>query len=572
MNPNLKTYRNKAYLLILMCFVSTNSWGQSVIPPSADPARIQNTIESPLPIVPESTLPAQSKPIIVDAPEGAEAIEMVLNNVVISGATVFSKDEITSTYRHLLGKTIKLTQIYEISNDITRLYTDSGYILSRAIIPEQEISDGVVNIQVIEGFITSYEIQGEENARSVLEAYAEKLISLGPLKSENLERYLLLMNDVSGSDVKSVLSPSSNTNNGAHITLIAEHNKAQGFANFDNLGNSYIGPNRITLGGQLNNILQSSTTLNGLFLWAPDSNELQYYSTGFHNYVGDEGTKIGVNASISKARPSLPNALGGLLEPDGEALFLGFSVDHPFIRTRNLNVYGGLNFDILKNKTDYAPGLSAIETKDSQRVLRASGRISYQDRFFGFNAGNATLSKGLDILGASHRGDSNLSRPEGDPEFTKLNIGASRLQYVSGPFNVLVAGTAQYSANTLLASEEFGFGGNEFGRGYDPSEITGEHGLAGKFEFIYNGNTQLKVLNAYQIFTFYDVGKVWNRDVAVGQQDSDSAASLGIGTRLTFNQSVRGDAFVAKPLTRGVTSRGDDGQDLRFKFSINTVF
>ena len=552
--------------------ISNTAAAQSIVPPTADPGRVRNDIQGSVPSIPAPDPQALASPPEVKAPPGAEEVRFVLNKIVISGASSLSQAEIAAVYKPLIGKEISLPQLYDIANNITRLYNDKGYILTRAVIPQQEIRNGAVRIEVIEGYVSSFDIQGEIGPRTQIESYAKELIESGPLTAKTLERYLLLMNDLPGAMVRSVLSPSKKADGSAHISLIAEQDRFQGFAGIDNFGNSFLGPERLTLGGQFNGLFRSSDQVNGLVLWAPDHDELKYYSLGFHHNIGNQGTKIGVSVSQGITNPSLPLSLGGFLEPDGEALFLGFDVDHPFIRSRNLNLYGGLNFEISRNKTDYIPGFSAIETKDSQRVLRAQARISYLDSLQGYNSGNVVLSKGFEILGSSEKGDANLSRPEGDPSFTKINLGASRLQHITGPFNVLVAATGQYSPHNLLSSEEFGFGGTEFGRGYDSSQITGEYGMAGKIEISYNDTMQEKYPNDYQLYTFYDAGKVWNTDAAVGQGGNESAASVGVGTRIGFTSSLRGDAFIAKPLTEDITSRGDNSRDLRFKFSLNATF
>ncbi len=78
--------------------------------------------------------------------------------------------------------------------------------------------------------------------------------------------------------------------------------------------------------------------------------------------------------------------------------------------------------------------------------------------------------------------------------------------------NFYVAGTAQTNfGQRLLSPEQFGVGGSEFGRGYDPSEITGDKGFAVKTELQYN---RIHTFKDYavptQYYAFWDFGKVWS--------------------------------------------------------------
>ena len=128
-----------------------------------------------------------------------------------------------------------------------------------------------------------------------------------------------------------------------------------------------------------------------------------------------------------------------------------------------------------------------------------------------------------------------------------LNATASRLQTISGPWQVNLAATGQYAWSPLLASEQFGFGGQAFGRAYDPSEITGDDGLAGSAELRYNAFR----LNDYRMslmpFTFSDIGKVWN--ISPGGEPA-SAASAGGGVVLRSDYGPQLTLTGAEPLTR----------------------
>jgi hemolysin activation/secretion protein len=380
------------------------------------------------------------------------------------------------------------------------------------------------------------------------------------------------MNDLPGMKVRSVLAPSPSTVGGADMTLVVQQDTMQGVASVDNFGNSYLGPMRYTVGGQLNSVFQSSDQWNGTFLWSPIDDELEYYSAGFKHNLGSEGTKIGFFGSYTLTDPSLPAALGGTLDPAGLAFTFSATLDHPFIRSRGLNWFGGLDFDITKNKTDYGPGFEAIETHDNQRIVRANTQVTYLDALAGYNTLNGSVSKGTGLFGASDKGDAGLSRTAGDPQFWKANLELSRLQRIWGPITGLLSGSGQFSPDALLASEEYGFGGNDYGRAYDSSEITGDKGVAGKIELAYNGNVQYKYFNGYQIYTFYDIGAVWNKDPGAGEPVRESGADAGIGTRLTFTPNVKGDMYVAKPLTRDVPSRGIEADNWRFKFSLSSNF
>lgn len=552
--------------------VSSTALAQN-IPPSVDAGRLNNSMQqqtAPRDIATPEDLSTTPE---VQAPEGSDQIKLVLKAIDVVGATAVPAGEVEAAYAESLGKQITLTEVYAIANRITRIYRDHGFILSRAVVPEQQIKDGVVTLQIVEGFISDYIIQADDvGARKEIEAFAKKMMNDGPLTAKTLERYLLLMNDLPGITVRSVLSPSKTVAGGADMILIAEQKKFEGGASIDNYGNTYLGPERLMLRGQANSLFGSSDQIYGMAMWAPSHDELRYYSAGIRHNIGSEGTKIGASVSYAETDPTLPLALGGLLDPNGESLNVSFMATHPFIRSRDLNVNGGLTFDITHNTTEYDPAFSVLNTSDDQRVLRANGQMTYLDKYAGYNMANLSASQGLEIAGSSRKGDAGLSRSSGDPAFTKINIDASRLQRIYGALTGLIAVTGQYSFQSLLSSEQFGLGGNDFGRGYDSSEVTGDQGIAAKAELAYSIPLQYQYLNSVQPYAFYDIGSVWTRTPSAGQDKKDSLASTGLGVRTQFIPSVQGDVFVAKPLTADVGSRGEDSKDLRFKFALTGTF
>jgi hemolysin activation/secretion protein len=121
------------------------------------------------------------------------------------------------------------------------------------------------------------------------------------------------------------------------------------------------------------------------------------------------------------------------------------------------------------------------------------------------------------------------------------------LQTISGPWQVNLSATGQYSWQPLLASEQFGFGGPAFGRAYDPSEITGDNGAAGSAELRYSSVRFEELRFGLTPFVYYDIGKVWN--ISTGGEPA-SAASAGGGLVLRSDTGLQLTTTGAEPLTR----------------------
>lgn len=557
--------------------VSSSVFAQTPPPSTVLPGRVGSDITKSLDTRHRVQTPEVTDTPIQSAPEGADKIMLELKQIVIKGNKTIDTVTLENIYASDIGKTISLKRIYAIANEITNLYRNSGYILSRAIVPKQEIKNGIVTIQIIEGFIDGYTIQGEtRGSNENIRRYADKIVNSGTLSSENLERYLLLMNDLPGIDVRAVLSPSQTTAGAATLTLITSDKRVDAQVTVDNLGNEYLGPLR-TLGQiNFNSLAKSSDKTTITYLAAPSHGELSYFQAAYSMPIGYNGLTVGGSLSYTLTSPTLPASLGGALDTEGESSMISLYADYPIIRGRSQNFVVGTSFDYSKDKTNYAPAFSAIETEDRLRILKLRTSYSLLDSYMGYNNISAELSQGLRIFNSTEKSGQSLSRSNGDDQFTKINFEATRTQTLHGRFSGLVGVTGQMASDSLLASQEFGFGGPSYGRGYDNSEITGDNGIATKLELLYSAPVNLPDIDSYQAYVFYDFGQVWNKNISAGDAHSESAASAGIGTRVTFSPRVSGNAYIAAPLTRKVSSKEnndpEDGDDIRFKFSLTAQF
>lgn len=195
-------------------------------------------------------------------------------------------------------------------------------------------------------------------------------------------------------------------------------------------------------------------------------------------------------------------------------------------------------------------------TEDRISVLRAGGTFQIADALAGVNTFTTELSKGIDAFGITPKGSANLSRAKGDPLFFKGTAEASRLQRIADHWDIFVTATGQKSDVPLLAAEQFGLGGASYGSAYDTSELTGDSGVAARSELRLNNPTSLPI-NLLQIYSFYDIGKVWDPTNSTASLKQPSLADAGAGFRVNFNDNFSGSFEWAMPLTRNVATEAD---------------
>jgi hemolysin activation/secretion protein len=536
--------------------------------PVIDPGRIGQRFETnTFREVVNGYVPTLKKEPIPGKTKKGNEITFALSEIILEGYTVYSGKELAKYYQPFLGKEITLADLQKIADDITARYRQDGYALSRAIIPAQVIREGVAKIVIIEGFISKIYVENEvKTVQDKVMAIGQNIIEAKPLQVKTLERSVLLMNDLPGVKARAVLSPSAEISGAAELTLIVERKDAGVEVTFDNHESKYLGPEEVFMTFEKNGLFSAADQLLVQGLASTNNDALRFLQMHYTYYLGNNGLRLEINASATETKPKF------ILEPldlEGHSRSWSLELAEPLIRSRLKNLFVYTKFDWLDSNTDY--GYDYL-FKDHIRSLRVGLNFDSFDRVRGVNTANLEISKGLKVFGASPLEPTTpLSRYKGRSDYTKANLELSRLQLLGSRFAFLTAIRGQYSFNQpLLSAEEIGFGGALYGRGYDPSEITGDSGVIGKAELQANTFPNWSYFNRIQYYVFYDFGEVWNIGNDI-QPKKESGTSAGAGLRLVFANSLYGNLEAVKPLTRPadvLLLDGKNGKSIRWYFGL----
>lgn len=529
---------------------ANSALAQVTIPGGAEAGRNTETvIRQPLAPLADSAAATSGNEVEIVAPETGTTF--VLKGIEVSDSTVFSTDDFKALYADYLGTEIEVGIVFKIAAKATALYRSEGYILSQVIIPPQEIDGGIVKLQAVEGFVDNVIVEGELGSnRGLVAAYGEQIKASRPLRADKLERYLLLAGDLAGLKIEGIFSPSPNTPGASTLTMKSEYDWFEGTFAAVNSGSDEVGPWTGDAQLTFNSVLgmHERITLKGGL--AGEFDELQVGEIQVSAPVGYEGTNIFGRYSFSNSNPG--NGLQAFgINSTGSRWTVG--VKHAVIRSRSKNLFLGVQFDWddLKSTSSAFGTLS----DDHLRVVRAVADFDFVDTALGsqmpaLTTVRATVSQGLDIFGATTNASPAKSRTNADGSFSSISAEVQRLQKLGNSgFGVLLAARGQYASEPLLASEEFGFGGMDYGRGYDPSSIVGDRGLAGKIELQFTQSVDgpaANFLETYQFYTFVDGGIVENLNFdGLGNSAALDLWSAGAGVRLGLVNNIDMDLAIA---------------------------
>ena len=528
---------------------------------TTDAGQIERRIDDATPQQPRQPERGTDLP---DLPEeaGDDAVEFILAAVSLLGVETLNAEALAPTYEDLLATTVTTATAAEIANEITQIYRDAGYVLSRAFVPPQTIDTGVLTVQVAEGSVTEVVIEGLDGAPVDLSAYARAIRGEQPLTLDTLERNFLLIGDLPGITVaKSSLDEDEEGSGAFRLTLDIEYDVVDGTAYTDNRGTPSVGRLQAWLSGGTNSVLGLGERLQaGIFTVPHQPEELLYKEISYLQPLGNAGTEALLSASHSVIDSG---SSSGELNTSSESYRFALRLSHPIIRSRTENLWIN-GFAEYRNAAEDQSGAENFD--DRLRVVRLRLNYDRSGETF-YSSALVRLSQGIDVLGASRERAEPLSRFDGQPKFTKVSAELSHAQSIYGGVSAQVSAIGQKSANSLLASEEFAVGGSRFGRAYDFAEVTGEDGVAGSLELRYSFEDAGDVLESLQFYGFYDMGAVWNRN-ASGPFRRHSLSSAGVGLRATLPRSIFVSLEATQPLTRPVETSGANTHP-RYFFSLS---
>jgi hemolysin activation/secretion protein len=523
----------------LVSIAAGTAWGQAVPP---DAGQLMGTVKEPVQAPRKSpTFDVQQE--VRPALSPASGFKVAVKGFRFSGNSAFSDADLLPLVKDLAGQELDLAALDQAAGQVSSFYRRKGYFVARAYLPAQEIKDGIVEIAVIEGRIGSVTVKRAPGMR-LSEATAQQIVTTAakpgqPITEKNVERGLLLLNDLPGVDVKSTLVPGATPGASDLVVEATEGGIVGGSVDVDNYGNRFTGRNRFGASININDPTGrgDQVTLRGM----TSGNGMDYGRASYMAPVGNYGTKLG--AAVS----DMHYKLGGdfaVLQANGQAQVYSLFGLHPFVRSRDINLYGVAGYDY-KTLKDNSNGINMKDkrvdvanvgiTGDSRDGMGGGGMWSY---------GLSYASGRLDLSGnaTDQALDQSAAGAGAGGSYGKTNYNLSRLQRLSDRTSLYASFSGQNATKNLDTSEKFILGGLGV-RAYPQGEAPGDEGYLLNVEGRYD-LPGVSSLGNLQFIGFLDSGWVklhkspwtgWN----AGQPGYPNTYRLsGLGLGLNFYKAT----------------------------------
>ena len=509
------------------------------------------------------------------APAAEAAQSFQLTAVALEGATALSEADLADIWTPLIGSQATVATLEEIAAAISARYRAQGFVLSQAAVPAQTIENGVVRIQVIEGFIDTVSVEGgAESGQATARRLLAPVATDRPLRLETLERGVLLTRDALGPDVETVLKPSPSTFGAADLTAVLGEKQIDGFLALDNKASRLYGAWIATGGVTAYDLAGFGERIDVLAAVAPNNDYLAFgqgkisVPAPFLDGGALDGARFELGGDFSRGEPDLDKSGVPGFTAVSEETNVNVGMVVPFIRTRAENLSGSLGLGWRESTSSTRFGGAAVDSGRDELVI-GEARLTWDraDRFGGVSLIDLGVRQGISAIGATVAGSGPAA---GEVDFTLGQLTLIRLQRLGdSPWSIYAEATGQMAATVLPDSERFALGGEGLGRGFAPGNTTGDSGYGGRLEVRMDvaGSETDGLVSALQIYGFGDWGQAYDRSDARDGEQWDTLGSIGGGVRIDVTPWLTVTPEVAFQVAGAPADRINQDRETRFFIS-----
>lgn len=454
-----------------------------------------------------------------------------IRGIVFEG--VEAPSPVAEAAKAFIGRPATRETLVELAGALSRAYERTDIALYTVTIPDQDFSEGVVTVNLVEGWVNAIQIKAPAGQNFPLAAkMAGKVVGAKPLPRGLYERAGALMEAIPGVKVQQALENPENDDSVVWV-LTPRQRRVEVAAGVNNRGPNLLGDVVLNAGIDFNRMFTPGDQLSFTAAATPNLHNYRALEGAYALPIGADGLRLTATGAAVRTRARH-------FDIEGRAYLAALTLTYPILRRSTRAADLSFGVDGVNSRNALFGNIFATERSRAARLAGAYVSAGTRHTF----TGSATLSHGLDIFGAR------ITEPNGETGFTKFAAAATyehllgRLVY--GRVNL----TGQYSRDRLPAAELFSVGGPSIGRAFDTGILTGDRGLGGFVELAVRPIKNPKLAKS-EAYVFGDAAtlSVHGRGIVPGQSFSLASAGAGVRARFKdrFQLGVEGAAVLDRP-------------------------
>ena len=427
---------------------------------------------------------------------------ITLKSIKFQGVTILGDMELKGIVEPFTNTPMTYEQMLEIGMVVEQYYRKNNY-LARAILPPQDLSEGVLTVDVIESVFSKVEIEQEledlPNTQVHVSAIIEAQQKVGePLNSKSLDRALALANDLPGMSAQGSLRQGREAGETELLLKLYQGRTRQAELTTDNGGSRSTGAIRLMASLTWFNPNDLADMLNVVAVHTRGSD---YARLAYSVPVGADGWRMGMNVSAMNYEVVVGEQ--GMVGAVGRAVTQGMEWVYPLLRADDRSATVTVTADAKKFQNTSAQGL--LMSDYEAKVMAAQVAGFYRD----LNPGGGTGTYSLQLSHGNINLDGSLSQQtdattvQTEGVFNKVRVSGTWQQSLTTQTSAFISYTGQLADKNLDSSEKMQLGGMNGVRAYPTGEGSGTDAQLIQLELRHNLESGINLTG------FYDWGQLW---------------------------------------------------------------
>jgi hemolysin activation/secretion protein len=495
-----------------------------------------------------------------------DGVRVFVRRVDVAGSTIFPAELIAAWTAPYENRAVTADELLRLRDEITYAYVRAGYPNSGAVIPPQQLADGVLRVDVVEGRLARVDVGGtrwfrEAYFRDRIEAAVSEPLSVNALQ----ERLQLFQQDPRVRRVSAELHPGDRPGDAVLDVRFEEEVPYRARLEANNWEPPSIGSFQGRAGLGHDNALGF-----GDRLWVEAG-----FTEGYEDYFGSY--EIPLNRWDTTLGFSYEWSHSDVVEEPFDALDIesrlqtaAIHLRQPLLRDLDTTLDASLSAEWRESETFLLGEPFSFTEGPEDGVSRVSvvrlGLEWVQRDLVQVIAARSLVSVGLDLLDATVHGG---STPDG--QFLAW-LGQFQWLRRLSPWDVqmLFRADVQVSTSALLSLEQFAVGGHATVRGYRENFLVRDNGLVTSLELRIPLLSNASGDRFLQLAPFADWGRSWNTDR--GEVWPETIYSAGVGLRFQLSRHLEGQVYWADALKEVPTPSDHDLQDSGVQFRLVATY
>jgi hemolysin activation/secretion protein len=459
-----------------------------------------------------------------------------IRRYAVAGNSVLPAAEVEALLAAYAGSGRQLDDIESARQALTGLYARHGYTTVLVELPEQDISDGTVRLQVRELQVGQVRVlaarhHGDGNVRHSLPGLVEGQVP----NTIELAESLRLANENPSKRTQFLFKPTDDAARIDALLRIEDESPVKTYVTLDDSGTAATGRSRLGIGYQHANLFDRDHVLTLQAIGSPEkADAVAILGAGYRLPLYRSADSLDFYAGYSDVSSG---SLPGVANVSGKGAILGGHYTYNLAKTSAFEhrLTAGLDYRAYQNDIDSNGTQLGHDVTVHPVVLGYAGQWQGRTAEVGWS-----VSYSHNLPGGAKGTDSDFqaARTGADANYQLLRLNAHYSQSFAKDWQVRLGLDAQYTDQPLVSGEQFGLGGRDSVRGFSERAVNRDRGLRLGVEVFtpdYGGSLPIDGANL-RLSAFLEGGR--GLDAAPAMNPAETIGSAGLGLRLGWQKAL----------------------------------